>query len=329
MFYLGIDLGGTNIAAGICNENGEILVKKSIPTRSFEKTHETKDIKAVEAEADIIVSDMALLTNMLLEEMKLSVSDIEYAGIAAPGTADPVKGELVYANNLPFLNYPLSDKFAKASGISKVYIENDANAAAKGEAVCGAAKGVSDVLVITLGTGVGGGVIIDNKIFSGFNHAGAELGHMVIVRDGKQCTCGRKGCYEAYASATALKNITRESMLKNKDSVMWELCDGNIENVSGRTSFDGMRKGDAAASAVVDEYISNIACGIVNLINIFQPKVLCIGGGISNEKEYLLKPLLEIVEKEQYSRHSTEQTEIRIAELRNDAGIIGAAMLGL
>ena len=179
MYYIGVDLGGTNIAVGIVNENGDLLRKDSVPT-------------GADREADLIIKDMAALCKKLIDEQGLTVSDIEYAGIATPGTADSDRGVVVYANNLPFLNYPLADKLKKFLGVKKVLIENDANAAAKGEASCGAAKGFKDSVMITLGTGLGGGIIIDNKVYSGFNYAGAELGHIVIELNGKPCSCAEK-----------------------------------------------------------------------------------------------------------------------------------------
>ena len=315
MYYIGVDLGGTNIAAGIVDEKGNLLRKASVPT-------------GAEREADEVIKDMAALCKKLVDEQGITVDDIEYAGVATPGTADHDNGIVVYANNLRFLNYPLADKLKEFLGVKKVLIENDANAAAKGEAACGAAKGYANSVMITLGTGLGGGIIIDNKIYSGFNYAGAELGHMVIEVDGLPCSCGRKGCWEAYSSATGLINMTKVKLAETKDTVMHEMV-AHDGKVSGRTAFDAMRKGDKAAKEVVDKYIYYLAMGIVNIINIFQPEVLVIGGGICNEKHYLTDPLMDIVDKEQYSRNSTKKTEIRIATLGNDAGIIGAAMLGM
>ena len=271
---------------------------------------------------------MAGLCRKLIDEQGITVDDVEYAGVATPGTADHDNGIVVYANNLRFLNYPLADKLKEFLGVKKVLIENDANAAAKGEAACGAAKGYANSVMITLGTGLGGGIIIDNKIYSGFNYAGAELGHMVIEVDGLPCSCGRKGCWEAYSSATGLINMTKVKLAETKDTIMHEMV-AHDGKVSGRTAFDAMRKGDKAAKEVVDKYIYYLAMGIVNIINIFQPEVLVIGGGICNEKHYLTDPLMDVVDKEQYSRNSTKKTEIRIATLGNDAGIIGAAMLGM
>lgn len=316
MYYIGVDLGGTNIAAGIVNEKGEMLIKKSVPTEAHKGE-------------DAVVEKMAGLCKKLLDEKKLTVDDIEYVGIATPGTADHDRGIVVYSNNIKFLNYPIADKFKSFLPVKSVIIENDANAAAKGEAQCGAAKGHKDSVMITLGTGVGGGIIINNKVYSGFNYAGAELGHTVIEAGGRKCTCGRRGCWEAYSSATGLINMTKEKLEETKDTIMWEMVGGDIEKVSGRTAFDAMRKGDKAGKDVVDKYIFYLAAGITNMINIFQPEVLVIGGGVCNEKNYLTDPINEIVAVEQYSRHSDKKTEVKIAELGNDAGIIGAAMLGL
>ena len=211
----------------------------------------------------------------------------------------------------------------------KVIIENDANAAALGEYLAGSAKGSKNAVAITLGTGVGGGIIINGKIYSGSNFAGAELGHMVIVKDGKECGCGRKGCWEAYASATGLINLTKQKILSDKleFSYMYKLCNGDLNKVEGRTAFDAMAAGDPTAKAVVEEYLGYLATGLVNIINIFQPDILCIGGGISNQGENLLAPLRKIIESERYTKHNDKQTVVCTCSLGNDAGIFGAAYL--
>ncbi len=318
-YFIGIDLGGTNIAAGVVDENLNILKKGSVPTLASRP-------------ADEIVADMAKLCLDIVKDAGLSLSDIECAGIAAPGTANSETGIIEYANNLPFRNFPIAAKLSEMSGISRVIIENDANAAALAEAVAGAAKGERYSVMITLGTGVGGGIIIDGKVYSGFNHAGAELGHMVISHGGRHCSCGRDGCWEAYSSATGLINMTKEKIEECKKSgretMMTKMIEGS--KVSGKTAFAAMKQGDAAAAEVVDEYISYLACGISNIINIFQPSVLSIGGGICGEGDNLLVPLNKAVWGEVYNSENAERrTEIRIAQLGNDAGIIGAAALGL
>ena len=314
MYTIGVDLGGTNIAIGIVNEKYEIVRKGSVPTKP-------------ERGADPIIADMAALCRKLIAEEGLTLADIESVGVATPGTANNVTGVVEYANNIPFLQYPLADRLSAQLDGKKVYIENDANAAAKAEAIAGVAAGAPISVMITLGTGVGGGIIIDGKVYTGFNFAGAELGHVVIQKDGRQCSCGRKGCWEAYSSATGLINMTKDKLAADKDTIMHKMVEEEGK-VSGRTAFNAMRAGDKAGAEVVDEYIRYLASGIVNMINIFQPEVLVIGGGICNEKEYLTAPLKKYVDEEQYTRNGTKKTEIRIAALGNDAGIIGAAMLG-
>ena len=321
MYYLGIDLGGTNIAAGVVNEKYEIIKKKSTPTMA------NRDGKE-------IIKDMAELCRSLVAECGLTINDIEYAGIATPGTANSDTGVVEYANNLPFKNFPIADLLKEYLGIEKVYIENDANAAAKAEAIAGAAKGAKYSVMITLGTGLGGGIVIDNKVYSGFNHAGAELGHIVIHKDGKQCTCGRRGCWETYSSATGLTNMTKEHVAKaraeGRKTIIEDMIGGNLDNCNARVAFSAMKQGDAVGKEIVDEYISYLASGIATIINIFQPNVLSIGGGVCNEKDNLLKPLKEQVFGETYTKsENANQTQIKIAELGNDAGIVGAAVLGL
>jgi glucokinase len=270
---------------------------------------------------------MGRLCNDLLKEANLTTSDIICAGIATPGAANRATGVVEYANNLPFRKFPIAETLKKYFAVDKVLIENDANAAAKGEAVAGAAKGCDFAVMITLGTGLGGGVIIDKKVYSGFNYAGAELGHIVIEYNGRQCTCGRKGCWEAYSSATGLIAITKDKLAVTKDTIMHKMVEENNGEVSGKTAFAAARQGDIAAQEAVSEYIEYLACGIATIINIFQPEVLCIGGGVCKEGDFLTKPLIDIVNKEQYTRDNSKKTEIKIAALGNDAGIIGAAVL--
>ncbi|MBR2443793.1 MAG: ROK family protein [Clostridia bacterium] len=320
MYYLGIDLGGTNIAAGIVNDDYKIIKKKSVPTLAHREGRE-------------IMKDMGKLCLDLISEAGLTVDDIAYAGIATPGTANSETGVVEYANNLPFRNFPIAALLTEFTGIKKVYIENDANAAAKAEALAGAAKGAKFSVMITLGTGLGGGIVLDGKVYSGFNFAGAELGHVVIEKDGKPCTCGRHGCWETYSSATGLTNMTKEAVLEarknGRKTLIEELINGNVDNCNARVAFTAMKQGDEVGKEVVDRFISYLACGIANMINIFQPNILTIGGGVCNEKDNLLIPLKKKVFEETYTREGSKQTEIKIAELGNDAGIVGAAVLGL
>ena len=320
MYYIGVDLGGTNIAAGIVNSEFQIVKKGSVPTNVAGRT------------AEEIIKDMGALCDSLVKDAGLTFDDIEYVGIASPGAIDPVRGVVNYANNLPFSRFPIADTLKKFIPVKKVLVENDANAAAKGEAVAGAAKGVGDVVMITLGTGVGGGIIIDHKVYSGFNYAGAELGHIVIEYNGRQCSCGRKGCWEAYSSATGLINMTKEKLAECEAKGIPTLMTDFVKEegkVSGKTAFAAMKKGDAPAKEVVDMYIGYLGCGLSNIINIFQPEILVIGGGICNEKHYLTDPLEKIITEETYGNEAIKPTTLKIAELGNDAGIIGAAVLGL
>ncbi len=313
-YYIGIDLGGTNIVAGVVDEQYNILAKASTKTNCPRPDRE-------------IARDMAKMAIQAVENAKLTMDQIEWIGIGTPGIANSRDGIIEYSNNLGFVNTPMV-KYIQEDIDKPVFVENDANAAAYGEFVAGAAKGANNAVCITLGTGVGGGIIIDGKIYAGSNFAGAEIGHTVISVDGPQCTCGRKGCFEVFSSATGLIRMTKESMAKNPDSSMHKLVAERSGKVSARIAFDAMRMGDAAAKAVVDDYIKYLAAGITNTINTFQPDILCIGGGVCNEGDALLLPVKELVAKEVYTRNSKQNTQIVIAKLGNDAGIIGAAFLG-
>ncbi len=314
MYYLGIDLGGTNIVAGVVDENGNIIVKVSCKTNSSRPESE-------------ICDDMAAVAERALQEAGLTKNDIRFIGIGAPGAVNGETGVIEFSANFNSHNWEIVKMMEERLGV-EVLVENDANAAAYGEFLVGAAKDANDAVVITLGTGVGGGIIIDGMIYSGSNFAGAELGHIVIQKDGRQCGCGRKGCWEAYSSATGLINMTKEAIAENPNSYLAQSVGGDISKIDGVTAFNAMRQGCPVGQAVVDEYISYLACGLVNIINIFQPDILCIGGGISNEGEALLKPLMKIIEEERYTKHNAKQTKVCIATLGNNAGIIGAAFLG-
>lgn len=313
-YYVGIDLGGTNIVAGVVDENYNIIHKASVKTNRPRPEKEIAD-------------DMAKVALQAIAEANLTIDDVEWIGIGTPGIANSKDGIIEYSCNLGFDNTPMV-KYIQEHINKPVYVENDANAAAYGEYVAGAGKGHNSLVCITLGTGVGGGVVTDGKILTGFNYAGAELGHTVIEVDGVQCSCGRKGCFEAYSSATGLIKMTKEAMEKDKNSSMWDLVRERNNKVSARISYDAMRLGDKSATEVVDKFTKYLAVGLTNVINIFQPEVLCIGGGVCNEGDALLNPVKEIVAKEVYTRNSPKNTEIVIAKLGNDAGIIGAAFLG-
>ncbi len=314
MYRVGVDLGGTNIAVGVVDDNFNIIGRGKM------KTNAPRDAKA-------IFDDIATAIKMAVADANLRLYDIASIGIGTPGSVNKELGMIDYANNLDFDHVPAKDLLAASLGMDKIYIDNDANCAALGEALAGAGKDKDSFVAITLGTGVGSGIVIDGKLVNGCNYAAGEMGHMVIAMDGEQCNCGRRGCWERYASATALIAQTKDAMKQDVDSIMWDLVEDNIARVSGRTAFDAMRKGDATAKKVVDNYIRYIAVGLVNVINALQPDVICIGGGISHEKDNLLIPLRKHVGRGRYSIYSDKQTELCCAVLGNDAGIIGAALL--
>ena len=256
----------------------------------------------------------------------LKLSDIKACGIGSPGAVDSVNGVIYCAYNLNIDKINIKELMEERLNIP-TFTANDANAAALGEMLAGAGKGSDNFVIVTLGTGVGGGAIINGKMLVGHNFAGGELGHTLLIYDGEPCTCGRKGCWESYASATALIRQTKRKMQENPDSIMWKLCNNNIDGVNGITAFDAMRQGDSAGKEVVDQYIKYVAAGVTNMVNVFQPQILTIGGGVSKEGEPFIKPIREYVSKEAFPSGTGEATQINAAQLGNDAGIIGAAFL--
>ena len=313
MYRIGVDLGGTNIAVGVVDKNNKII------GRGKRKTNMPRP-------AEEILKDIVAAIRLACEDAGISTDEILSVGIGTPGTVNKQTGVIEYANNLAFDQVP-AVKILKSMLDVPYYLENDANAAALGEAMAGAGVGKKSFVAVTLGTGVGGGIVVNGKIWSGCNGAGGELGHISIKFDGEPCNCGRVGCWERYASATALIKQTKAMMEQHPESKMWELCGSDIHNAGGRTAYDAMRLGDAWATKVVRQYEKYVAVGTVNLINAMQPEMICFGGGISNEGETLLAPVRDYVEQYRYSRYCNTQTEICRATLGNDAGIIGAALL--
>lgn len=314
MYRIGVDLGGTNIAVGLINDDYEIIARAGAKTN-------------IPRPAEEIFADIVKCAKEAVAKAGVEMSEVASIGIGTPGSCDKKNGVILYANNLYFDNVPAAELVNKELPGIPVYIENDANCAALGEALAGSGKGKKSFIAVTLGTGVGSGIVLDGQVLTGCNDAGGELGHMTIKFDGEPCNCGRIGCWERYASATALVNQTKAAMLEHKDSVMWQLASGDINNAGGRTAFDAMRIGDKWGTEVVDNYIRYIAVGTTNIVNIFQPEMICFGGGICNGGETLLAPIREHVARERYSKKQEVQTEICRATLGNDAGIIGAACL--
>lgn len=314
MFRIGIDFGGTNIACGVVSEDGKLIAKKSVPTR------EAND------DAFKICGKMAELALDTIKEQNIREEDVIVIGIGVPGAVDRDKSIIIHTANVPFDNFNVGDVFAKYTKIP-VKLENDANCAALGEATSGAAKGVANSLTVTLGTGVGGGIIIDGKIYSGFNFAGGELGHVVTHVGGRKCGCGRCGCFEQYASASAIINDAKTALVENPDSKIADFCGRNPDCINAKMVFDAKDAGDKTAEKVVENYIAELGEGLANFINIFQPEILLISGGVCHQGEKLLAPLREYVYARSFGSDTLSRTQILRATLGNDAGIIGAAML--
>ncbi|MDO4324827.1 MAG: ROK family glucokinase [bacterium] len=315
MYCIGIDLGGTTIKAGIVDETYQIVKADAVPTQASKG-------------AEAMVKDMVDLVLGLLSDAEISMSEIAAIGLGVPGTANKETGMVEYANNLGFENEPLVPLLQKYFD-KPIYFDNDANAAAWGEYLAGCGRGHKSMVMVTLGTGVGGGVILDGQLYEGCNYAAGEFGHFVIQCEGLPCNCGRRGCFEMYASASGLIRMTKEAMQQEggRSSILWELCGKNPENVNGKLLFEAVANEDETAKKVLEKYIYYLSVGITDIINMFQPEVLCIGGGISKAGDVILTPLKKLVDEQIYTRTSKVKTEIVIASLDNDAGIIGAAML--
>lgn len=309
-YYVGIDLGGTFIKGGIVNEEGEILYSDKTPTET-------------EKGADVVSENIAKLVKTLIEKAGLAFENAVGIGMGVPGIIDGKNGVVTYTCNLGWKNFPVAEKVKALTGLP-VKIANDANVAALGETKFGSGKNYDSVVFLTLGTGVGGGVVENGKMLEGNKGAGAELGHCVICAGGEQCGCGRKGCLEAYASATALIRDTKRAMEEHKDSKMWEI--GSLDEVTGKTAWD-YADSDEYAKNVVDRYIEMLGVGIVNFANIFRPEAIALGGGVCAQGDKLIKPLQKFLDKEIYAGDIGPRVDIVKATLENKAGLVGAAAL--
>lgn len=296
-YRLGVDLGGTNIAVGVVDEDNKIVSRASMPT-------------ALPRPADAIAASIAEACVKAIGEAGIEREDIVSVGVGTPGAVNS-SGIVENDANLGFVNTPLRDMIYDLLKI-ETFIGNDANCAALGEQVAGAGRGTKNFIMVTLGTGVGGGIVLDGKLLTGVNGAAGEIGHMVIDHEGIPCQCGRIGCFEQYASASALIRFAKER---------------NLDVNGARDVFDLAKADNIVAAEVLDSYFDYLSTGIANLINIFQPEVISIGGGIAGQGEELLKPLVKKVESKRYTKYSKKQTVITVAKLENDAGIIGAASL--
>ncbi len=309
-YYFGIDVGGTFIKGAIVDSDGNIKVSAKVPTESEKgRLHVSANIKT--------------LCDNLLEKSGLNKSDITAIGMGVPGMIDSERGIVIKSNNLRWQDFPIAKEVEKLTELP-VKIANDANAATLGECKFALNGKYKNIVFLTLGTGIGGGIVINGELYEGNRGAGAELGHSVIVMNGEPCTCGRRGCIEAYASATAIIRETKKAMNTHKDSKLWEI--GSLDAVNGKTAFD-YSETDVYAKEVVDNYISALACYITNISNEFRPEAVILGGGVCAQGEALINPLKEILKKDIFAGSTGPQVEILTAKLGNDAGCLGAAAL--
>lgn len=311
MKYIGVDLGGTNIVVGLTDEKGDLIKSINRPTLK-------------ERKIELIFDDIIAMCSEIISEFNLDKTSLKGIGIGIPGMIDDKNGIIVYSNNIKVNNFNVKEYMAKTLDF-EVNIANDADCAALGEVEAGSAKGCKNAIVVTLGTGVGGGIIIDGKIFSGFYPGGAEVGHIIIEKDGRPCSCGNNGCFESYSSATALILAAKNKAEENKASLLYKLVEGNLEKMNAKIPFDAAQAGDKCGQEVVEEYLEYLSVGVANLINVFKPEAILLGGGVSKQEENLTVPLTEKVKNLAYS--GDMPTVIKIASLGNDAGLIGAAML--
>lgn len=313
MFYIGVDIGGTSIKGGAVNEKGQVQSTFVMPFKNSDSS-------------DVTLANLIKTIKKYINDNKIDLKKIKGIGVGCPGAIDSINGVVTFANNLKWNNVKLKEILEKGLHIP-VKITNDANAAALGEAKFGAGKIYPNVILLTLGTGIGGGIIIDEKLYEGNEGKGAELGHTVIVVDGEKCTCGRRGCFETYASATALIKQSKKIMKQYPKSLMWKLVDGKINNVNGKVAFDASKKDDKAGKLIVDWYVKYLSEGILNFCNIFRPNIVILSGGIANQGEYLLKKIRKYCKEHNYGYPRSPKVEIQKAVLGYESGIIGAACL--
>lgn len=313
MYYVGIDIGGMSVKTGIVNTTGEIVKQSAIVTEYIEPSLFTKQIGKQVAK--------------LIEETGVSYDEIKGIGVGCPGAINGKEGVVIYSSNLPHLKgFNLKASLEQVTG-KPVRIANDADSATLGEVIFGSAKNYSSVIMLTIGTGIGGGIVIDKKLYEGTRGTAAELGHIVMRPHGLKCGCGRRGCFEKYASASALIRLTKEEMKRNSQTSMWQEVGGDINAVNGKTSFVCAKQGDKSAEKVVNRFISYLGEGVLDYLNIFRPEAIVLGGGISKEGEYLTSRLKQYLEKYSYGYVGTPRAEILTATLGNNAGIVGAASL--
>ncbi len=313
MKYVGIDIGGTSIKGGFVSENGEILNRFGFPI----------DKNASQEE---LIQRLGGLINEQIVKCDYKKSDFAGIGIGCPGSINSDTGTCDFSGNLNWHHLPIVKMIEEKTGM-KARIANDANAAMAGEAKFGVGKNYHNLVLLTLGTGVGGGLYLNDHLYVGNEGKGAEMGHMIIAMNGLPCSCGLMGCLEAYASVTALIRQTKEAMEKNKNSLMWDYVAYDINKVDGKTAFECSKQGDKTALAVVDQYEDYLTVGCLNYCNIFRPDAIILGGGLSNQREYLTDAITKKLKKFNYGYESTSPVKVFVSALGNDAGILGAAAL--
>ena len=308
MAILGIDIGGTSIKGGLVYRFGQVDKLFSLPIDK--SLSQEEQVKAL-----III-------------IKETYKDDEFEGIGLgiPGAIDNTLGVVMYSNNLKWENLEIGKMLKRAFPGKKVAMTNDANAAALGEAKFGSAKNEQNVVMLTLGTGIGGGIIINGKLYEGNHGRGAELGHQVIVLDGILCSCGRKGCFEQYASATALIRQAKEAIKENPECKL-ALSAKNGDEVNGKLIFETAKAGCSTAQKVVDNYVKYLCEGLINICNVFRPSSIVLSGGIANQGDYLINKVVAYLEKEHYGYLPEFKVDIKVASLGYNSGIIGAASL--
>lgn len=308
MYTIGVDLGGTNIAVGLVDEKHQIVARLATPTNA-------------DRPYDEIVKDIALTVQKLIEDNNISMDEIKYIGLGAPGILDNEKGTITDNSNIHWENYPIKERLQNY--IDKpIFLGNDANVATWAEYINGCGKNTENFIMLTLGTGVGGGIIINGKLITGSHSIGAEVGHFIFKAGGNKCGCGNQGCIEAYCSATALIKMALKDLDEHTDSVI-----AKEERVSARTVIEAAKAGDEYGVQLFEEYTDNLAQVLASIINFLDPDIIALGGGVANAGEFLLAP----VRKKMINYTvfpSLVQTQILKAEMGNDAGIIGAASLG-
>ena len=313
MYYIGLDVGGTTFKAGVVTENGRIVHKDAMPT-------------GIERPYQEIIADMAALCKKVAADAGIEMSEIKSIGVGVPGLFDNKTGMIPFCTNLGWHDIPFVAEMKKHLD-TPVYGDNDATVAGLAESVAGVSAGIKDSVFLTLGTGVGGGIIIDGKPYSGAHGCGSEIGHMMIKMGGELCTCGNYGCFERYASATAIIREARKAIVEYPESSMLAACGGDPEKLNAKIVIDAARAGDEAAKAVFGGYVQALAVGIINIINMLDPEVIVLGGGVSAAGEFLLNAVREAVKPMVFFK-TMPYARIELAQLGNDAGIIGAAMLG-